>query len=343
MLAQRVADLLPGSPVESRFLVVRKELRQGGRAGVYLDCTLCDATGRVPAKVWERAAELAERFQVGDVILVRGMAESYRGELQLRLEAVRPVPPEEASPSDFLPRSKKDLAALEQRLAEVVRTIGNPHLQGLLTGLFRDPDFRARFFAAPGAKALHHAYIGGLAEHTGEVIELCLRVAEVFPQLDRDLLLTAAILHDIGKMEELSWDTAFDYTDQGSLIGHIVLGERRVRQEMDAQPDFPAELKLRLSHLLLSHHGTKEYGSPVEPMTAEAIALHQAEDLDAKVNMFLGNITAARDQGKRWTERHFLLGRSLYVGNEDGDGREPRVTATDDAEAPRRRGPQRES
>lgn len=308
----------PGSPVEGRYLVARKELRQGGRAGVYLDLTLCDPTGRVPAKVWENAGEITERFQQGDVVAVQGMAETYRGELQLRLDSVRAVPDDEADPTAFLPRSQKDMAVVERRLAEVAKSIVTPDLRELVTGFFRDPEFRRGFFTAPGAKVMHHAYVGGLAEHTWEVVEICLCVAEVFPQLDRDLLLTAAILHDIGKMEELRWDTAFDYTDVGQLVGHIVLGERRVREAAEAISDFPEELRLRLSHMLLSHHGTKEYGSPVEPMTAEAIALHHAEDLGAKVNLFLTNISAAREQGRRWTERHFRLGRPLYVGSENG-------------------------
>jgi 3'-5' exoribonuclease len=182
-------------------------------------------------------------------------------------------------------------------------------------GLFRDQEFRKRFLTAPGAKALHHAYIGGLIEHTAEVVELCEKVCEVFPQLDRDLLLASAIIHDVGKMEELSWQTAFEYTDEGQLLGHLVLGERLVLARANEIEGFPEELKLRLSHMILSHHGTAEFGSPKTPMTAEAIALHHAEDLGAKINMFLGQIEAAREKGRRWTERHFLLGRSLYVGD----------------------------
>jgi 3'-5' exoribonuclease len=319
---QRISDVTPGERVEGRFLVARKELRQGGRAGVFLDLTLCDATGRVPGKVWERAAEVAEGFAQGDVVEVEGTAETYRGELQLRLERVRAVPAEEAEASEFLPRSGKDLGALERRLAEATKSVADEHLRELLLRLFRDADFRQRFRTAPGAKALHHAYVGGLLEHTAGVVALCERVAEVFPELDRDLLVTGAILHDIGKLEELSWGTAFDYTDAGQLVGHLVLGERRVRREADQIEGFPEELKLRLSHMILSHHGIGEYGSPKVPMTAEAMALHHAEDLDAKVNMCLGHIGAAREQGQRWTERHFALGRSLYAGPAEEEQKE---------------------
>jgi 3'-5' exoribonuclease len=318
MTEQRVADLMPGSRVEGRFLVARKELRQGGRAGQFLDLTLCDATGRVTARVWENAAAAAERFAQGDVVRVVGAAETYRDELQVRVDRIETVPPEQADPSDFLPRTAKDVGELERRLAETVKSVKNDHLRGLLMAFFRDPEFRKRFCSAPGAKALHHAYIGGLCEHTVEVVELSEKVAEVYPQLDRDLLVTAAILHDIGKTEELTWAAAFDYSDAGNLLGHLVLGERMVRAWTDGIEGFPEELKMLLSHMILSHHGTGEFGSPKAPMTAEAIALHHAEDLDAKVNMFLGQIEDARKKGRRWTERHFLLGRALYVGPEEG-------------------------
>lgn len=319
MSKQRIRDIAPNTEVEGRYLVVRKELRQGGRAGFFLDLTLCDPTGRVPAKVWENAVALGERFEQGDVVEISGVAETYREELQIRLEEVRPVPADEASPGDFLPRSEQDTKSLERRLAEFVKSVGNEHLRGLLLNLFRDQAFRDKFISAPAAKALHHSYVGGLLEHTVEVAELCEKVVELFPRLDRDLLIAGAILHDIGKVEELTWRTAFDYTDQGQLLGHLVLGERRMRQEAEKIEGFPEQLKLMLSHIMLSHHGAYEYGSPKLPMTAEAIALHQAEDLDAKVNMFLAQIGAAREQGRRWTERHFLLQRQLYAGPGEGE------------------------
>ena len=313
----KIVELVPGKRVEGRFLVARKELRDTRAGKQFLDLTLMDQTARVTARVWDNALEISQGFEVGDVVRVVGVAETYRDELQLKLDQVRAVPPEEVEASEFLPRSKKDIKALEARLAEVVKSIGNEHLRELLLSFFREEEFQGRFRTAPGAKALHHAYVGGLLEHTAEVVELCEKVAEVFPELDRDLLMAGAILHDVGKMEELSWKTAFDYTDEGQLIGHLVLGERRVRQQADGIEGFPEELKLRLSHMMLSHHGTGEFGSPKVPMTAEAVALHHAEDLDAKVNMFLGQIGAAREQGRKWTERHFLLQRSLYVGEEE--------------------------
>ncbi len=312
-----IADLEPGKRFECCALVIRKELRQGGRAGFFLDLLLCDPSGRVGAKVWENAASIAEAFETGDVIRVTGTAETYRNELQLRLDQVKLVPPEEANPSEFLPQSKKDLVKLEARLAEVVKSLENPYLRELLLGLFCDAEFSQRFRAAPGAKSIHHAYIGGLLEHTAEVVEICVRVAEVFPELDRDLLLASAILHDLGKMEELSWQTAFEYTDEGQLLGHLILGERIMLARANQIEGFPEKLKLKLSHMILSHHGTAEFGSPKAPATAEAIALHHAEDLDAKVNMFLEYIRPAREQGKRWTDSHWLLKRSFYVGDRE--------------------------
>jgi len=316
---QGIAELTAGDRVEGLFLVARKELRDTRAGKKFLDVTLMDRTGRrVTARVWDNALPISEGFEAGDVVSVAGSAETYRDELQLRLKGVRAVSAGEAKASDFLPRSVKDMKALEGRLAEVVKSVGDEHLGKLLGRFFGDEEFRGRFLEAPGAKALHHAYVGGLCEHTVEVVELCEKVAEIFPELDRDLLVTAAVLHDIGKMEELSWDAAFDYTDEGQLLGHLVLGEREVRRRAEEIEGFPEELKLRLSHMIVSHHGTKEFGSPSEPRTAEAIALHHAEDLDAKVNMYLREIEKAREQGRRWTERHFLLGRSLYVGEEEG-------------------------
>lgn len=312
MTKQPIAEISPGDRVEGRYLVARKELRQGQRAGQYLDLMLCDSTGRIPARVWNNAAEVAAGFEQGDVVDVSGVAESYRGETQLRIETITRAA--QADRSEFLPRARKDQAALEQRLREAIASIRSEPLRELLQRLFADEEFRQKFLSAPGAKALHHAYLGGLLEHTVEVVELCEKTVEVFPGLDRDLLIAAAILHDVGKIDELSWDAAFEYTDEGKLLGHLMLGERRVRAVADQIPGFPEHTKLMLSHLLLSHHGQAEFGSPKAPMTAEAIALHHAEDLDAKVNMFLGHIESARQKGQRWTERHFLLDRALYAG-----------------------------
>jgi 3'-5' exoribonuclease len=316
----RVTDLTAGDRIKGRFLVARKELRDTRTGGKFLDLTLMDVTGRpVTARVWNEAASVAETFDEGDVVQVEAAAETYRNELQLRVGGIRTLSKSEADATIFLPRSSKDIDALESTLAEVVKTVGNPYLRELLLSFFRDDDFRRRFRVAPAAKALHHAYLGGLCEHTAEVVALCQKVAEIFPALDRDLLIAAAILHDLGKLEELSWGTAFDYTDAGHLLGHLVLGERMMRDRADQIEGFPQDLRMRLSHMILSHHGVPEFGSPKVPMTAEAIALHHAEDLDAKVNMFLSEIDDARTQGKRWTARHFLLGRSLYAAEEAAD------------------------
>lgn len=316
MSAPKVAELEPGTAVDGTFLVARKEMRDTRTGKKFLDLELLDCTGRrVVARVWDNAVAIADGFEAGGVVHVRGTAETYRNELQLKLAEVRAVPQEEQDATAYLPRSKQDIAALERRLAEVVKSIGNEHLRELLLRMFRDQEFREQFRTAPGAKSIHHAYVGGLCEHTVEVVALCERVAEVFPALDRDLLLTAAILHDVGKLKELTWDTSFDYSDEGALLGHLILGEHMVREQADRIEGFPEELKLRLSHMILSHHGTGEFGSPKAPMTAEAVALHHAEDLDAKVNLFLEHIEDAREGAHRWTDRHFALGRRLYVGD----------------------------
>jgi 3'-5' exoribonuclease len=313
----RIADVEAGDKVEGSFLVARKELRDTRTGGKFLDLTLMDVTGRgVVGRVWRKAESLGAGFDQGDVVRVTATAETYRNELQLRVETIDALPPSQSDASAFLPRGTKDADAQERQLAEVARTIEDPHLRELLLSFFEDEDFRRRFREAPAAKTLHHAYLGGLCEHTAEVVALCQKVAEIFPALNRDLLIAAAILHDIGKIDELSWGTAFDYTDSGHLLGHLALGEHTVCEHADRIEGFPEELKMLLSHMILSHHGLPEFGSPKPPMTAEAIALHHAEDLDAKVNMFLREIDSAREQGRRWTPRHFLLGRSLYAGED---------------------------
>jgi len=196
-----------------------------------------------------------------------------------------------------------------------VEAIGEPHLKRLLREFFVDPTTRAAFSTAPAAKAIHHAVLGGLLEHTVSVVGLCRLLADYYPAVNRDLLLTAAILHDLGKIKELTWDRVFDYTDPGRLLGHITLGALMVEERIRAIPDFPAALANSLLHCILSHHGELEWGSPKRPKTLEAIVLHYAENLDGKVNAFQGFAKRYPDpQHPGWTQFNKALDRYLYVG-----------------------------
>jgi 3'-5' exoribonuclease len=315
-----VADLPEGEPVTSFFLARDMQLRQRRSGEPYLTLVLADRTGEVPAVMWEGVEEASQGLAEGDVVKVQGVLGTYQRERQLTLARLRKAAPEEIALEDYLPRSAQDPATLLARLRETVEGIREPHLQRLLHGLLEDDRFVTAFSGAPAAKSLHHAVLGGLLEHTVSVVGLCRLLAEYYPAVDRDLLLTAATLHDIGKIRELAWDRVFDYTDAGRLLGHITLAAILVEERIRAIPGFPEELAQRLLHCILSHHGELEWGSPKRPKTLEALVLHYAEDLDGKVNSFLSFAQSHPDpQHPGWTQFNRALDRYLYFGRAEGE------------------------
>ncbi|MBI2114853.1 MAG: HD domain-containing protein [candidate division NC10 bacterium] len=310
-----VADLIEGEPVTSYFLAKQVEVRQRRSGEPYLTLVLADRTGQVPAVMWEGVEEASQGLAEGDIVKVQGLLGTYQREPQLTLTRLRKAAAEEVALEDYLPRSAQDPAALLTRLRQVVDGIQEPHLRSLLRDLLADEAFAAAFVAAPAAKSIHHAVLGGLLEHTVSVVGVCRLLAEYYPALDRDLLLAAAILHDVGKVRELSWDRVFDYTDAGRLLGHITLGALLVEERIRAIPDFPEPLAQRLLHCILSHHGELEWGSPKRPKTLEALVLHYAEDLDGKVNSFLNFAQSHPDpQHPGWSQFNRSLDRYLYFG-----------------------------
>ncbi|MFH1561929.1 MAG: HD domain-containing protein [Nitrospirota bacterium] len=311
MPKQFIADLKEGDVVRSQFMVHKKQLRDfKNKPGKFLTLLVADKTGQVEAKVWDKAEEIALKFEEGDVVLLDGRVELYNDKPQLKVTNLVKV--DEYETGDFLPKTSKDVDELFNYITSV--DIQNRYLKSLLTSFFDDDGFVSLFKNAPAAKSLHHCYLGGLIEHTYEVIKMCELVCEIFPQIDRDFLLTGAILHDIGKMEELKFAKVFDYTDEGRLIGHVVMGERVVNEKMEAIPEFPKNLKMRMSHLLLSHHGEYEWGSPKKPKTLEACALHYADNLDAQVKRFIQIIEKEKD--KTWADYDKLLERHIYIGEQ---------------------------
>lgn len=310
-----VADLIEGEPVTSYFLAKQVQVRQRRTGEPYLTLVLADRTGEVPAVLWEGVEAVGQALADGDIVKVQGFLGTYQREPQLTLTRLRKAAPEEVALEDYLPRSAQDPAALLTRLQEVVDGMQEPHLRRLLHDLLADEAFVTGFAAAPAAKSIHHAVLGGLLEHTVSVVGLCRLLAEYYPALDRDLLLAAAILHDAGKVHELTWDRVFDYTDAGRLLGHITLGALLVGERVRAIPDFPESLAQRLLHCILSHHGELEWGSPRRPKTLEAMVLHYAEDLDGKVNAFLSFAQSHPDpQHPGWTQFNKSLDRYLYFG-----------------------------
>jgi 3'-5' exoribonuclease len=310
-----VKDLVEGDTVTSFFLAKQVQVRQRRGGESFLTLVLADRTGEVPAVMWEGAEAASRELSVGDILKVQGLMGTYQGERQLTVTRVRKAAANEITLEAFLPRSPEDPSQLLARLRSVIDGLREPSLRGLLQGLFADEGFVAAFSTAPAAKAIHHAVVGGLVEHTASVVGLCEQLAGYYPALDRDLLLAAAILHDVGKVRELSWERTFDYTDAGRLLGHITLGTLLVEERIRAVPGFPEALAERLLHCVLSHHGELEWGSPKRPKTLEALVLHYAEDLDGKVNSFLGFSQSHPDpQHPGWTQFNKALDRHLYFG-----------------------------
>jgi len=313
-----VVDLAEGEPVTSFFLAKQVQLRQRRSGEPYLSLILGDRTGDIAAVMWEGVEEASKGLVEGDIVKVQGYLGTYQRERQLTVTRLRKASPEEIALDEYLPRSPQDPVALLARLREMVEDVREPHLKRLLRDLLAEEPFLNAFMAAPAAKSIHHAVLGGLLEHTVSVVGLCRLLADYYPALDRDLLLAAATLHDVGKTRELTWDRVFDYTDAGRLLGHITLGTLLVEERIRAIPEFPEDLAQRLLHCILSHHGELEWGSPRRPKTLEALVLHYVEDLDGKVNAFLGFVQSHSDpQHPGWTEFNKTLDRYLYFGPRD--------------------------
>jgi len=320
MKDQFVRDLRPGDRVLGFFLVRHKQLEpfRDRTRGEFLTLTLTDRTGEILARVWEDAPALAENFERGQVVKVLGEVEEYMGRWQVIVEKIRPAEADEYDLADMFPATERDVDEMLATLRETMEQIEDPHLRALAGLFFEDEEFVARFSRAPAARRVHHAYLGGLLEHTVEVVTLCRALLELYPQIHRDLLLTGALLHDVGKVEEFVYQTDIDYSDEGRLMGHVVMSDRMVSDAISTLPDFPRDLALRLRHMVLSHHGRYEWGSPRRPKTLEAVALHHVENLDAQVNRFHSILASRRDPERPWTEYDTLLRRYLYAGRDEG-------------------------
>lgn len=303
------------------FYLVREKRMGTTRGGEpFISLILADRTAELEAKVWERAEEQTGLFQRGDVIEIEGRAGSYRGRIQLTVNRLRPVT-EGVEPNMFLESSKKDPAAMLKSLRALLRDMRQENLKALAERFLNDRRFISLFKQAPAAKNFHHGYLGGLLEHTLSVCQMARQAAEQYPELDGDLLMTGAFLHDIGKTRELTFARHIDYSDEGRLLGHLVLGTAMLDEKLAGLRSFPEDLAIRLKHMLLSHHGQYEFGSPKRPKFLEAFALHLIDDLDAKMNGLSRFMDRDRQEGA-WTdfnrlfERYFLKGKTLPLQTE---------------------------
>ena len=320
----KVKGLRMGSSVDSTFLVMEKELKEFiTKEGYYLQVKLGDSTGSIWAKCWEKAEKVAALFEPGDVVRIKGVVESFRGRLQLIIEpaGVERVT-ETYDIADYMPRTSKDIDFLVGELIKMAESLGNEYLKRVVFSFLNDSNFVNSFKKAPAAKIHHHNYIGGLVEHTQSVMALCETIARLYPELDRDLLLAGAILHDIGKVATYEYAFRIDVTEEGGLVDHIVLGYRMVEDKIKEIEGFPEELGLRLLHLILSHHNYGEWGSPVKPLFAEAEALCYADLLDSQLKEFqqIQKHEEMKDKEGIWSDFIRRLDRFFYLGREKGRG-----------------------
>ena len=283
-----------------------------------LELELSDRTGHIPAVAWNDAKELRESLDIGQVVKVKGIVGKYREKLQGRIEKIRPAQDGEYDLQSIIPSTPYNVDEMAARVDKLITSISDPHLKKLMDLIFSNPQFIKEYKHCPGGSKWHHNYLGGLLEHSLGVAELCDFLAGKHPELNRDLLIAAGLLHDVGKIKEFSVTAVIEYSDEGRLEGHIVIGERFVRNMCERIDDFPANLKMLLSHLMLSHQGFKAFSSPVEPMIPEGFVLYYADELDSKLNALNRITKKTLDEGNSWSEFVTILGRYIYAG----DGKE---------------------
>jgi 3'-5' exoribonuclease len=309
--------------IEAPFLVRDKIIGMAKNGRPYLSLKLMDCTGEVEGRIWENVDEIAARFDKDDFIEVAGKASVYMGKMQLVIQQLSRLDETAVDLADFLPVAGRSIPDMVEELSTVVAAMQEPALQTLMEKFLADADFMAAYSRAPAAKTMHHVYLGGLLEHSLAVARLAEDICNRYPDLNRDLLIAGALLHDVGKVAELRYQRAFEYTDAGKLLGHIVIGVEMVDQKMRDIDDFPETLSIHLKHLLLSHHGQYEYGSPKRPKTIEAVILNFLDDLDSKINGVRTHIDREPDSDSSWTRYHRHYDRYFYKGDRSPAAPEP--------------------
>ena len=309
-----IEDLKSGDELKQLFLLRSKALRTARNNSLYMQLEFADRTGVIAGHMWDAKQELFDTFQPDDFVFVRGRVETYQNKLQAVVQSIEPRPESEADIADFIPTTNKDIGAMFDRLIEIAKLVTDPGLRKLLASFLKDDDIAGKLRRCPAAVSYHHAVIGGLLEHTLGVSELALAVADQYPDLDRDTFIAGVVLHDIGKIEEFQYERNFSYTDAGELLGHLYIGARMIEERAADIPEMTPDKVKALTHLILSHHGEYEYQSPKLPMTAEALAVHHLDNLDAKINAFRAAMLRDRDPESRWTEWNKMFERKLFKG-----------------------------
>jgi 3'-5' exoribonuclease len=310
-----VAEIKDRDQVDSVFLVKEKITAMAKNGKPYLTLRLMDKSGEVEAKIWDNVDAIGALFEKDDFLAVRAKASIYLGTLQLIIADLKRVAEEEVALADFLPETERNIQEMEEELVTLVASLSETNLKNLLTAFFEDLELMRLYRVAPAAKGMHHVYLGGLLEHSLAVARLVEQIVPLYPGLNRDLLIAGALLHDVGKVREMTYMRSFDYSDEGKLLGHITIGVEMLQEKIAALPGFPPGLSMLLKHMLLSHHGQYEYGSPKRPKTIEATILNYLDDLDSKINGIRTHIRKEPMNGSRWTSYHRLYDRYFYKEN----------------------------
>lgn len=322
-----VKDLVPNEKIVSFFLVQTKEVRYKKTSGdPFLSLTLCDATGRIESKMWDNVEEVMDTFDRDDFVKVKAAVQLYRDQPQLVIQKIRKAEESELDLGDFVPHTGRDIDEMVAELRTAIEAFENEHLKALCLAFLDDPDIGGRLRRAPAAKALHHATVGGLLEHVCSLMKLARLVSSNYDFVDAELVQTGVLLHDLGKLDELTYERAFGYSSEGQLLGHITICIQWIDQKCRALPDFPHELKRVVEHMVLSHHGRYEFGSPKLPMFPEAAVLSYIDDLDSKLEAMRASLSTEVGSDPNWTRYNPALERPvLNVG---------RYLGRDAAEAP---------
>jgi 3'-5' exoribonuclease len=297
--------------ITSSFVVVAKQIKPKKTGDPYLALTLGDRSGQIEAKMWDNVEDVLEAFEQDDFVKVKGLINKYKQRFQLTIHKLRKLGESEIEFDDYLPKTAKDIDELWRALAGFIATFENPYLKSLVLAFMDDPEIAAAYRNAPAAKTLHHAYIGGLLDHVVSLFRSCDLICRNYPKVNRDLLLTGAFLHDIGKIHELTYNRSFSYTTKGQLLGHMVIELDMLRDKLVLVPGFPEELKTMVEHLIISHHGQYEFGSPKLPMFPEALMLHYLDDLDSKMEAMRAHFEREAVLDGPWTSYNPSLGRPL--------------------------------
>lgn len=316
MKEQFVDTLKAGDVIDEVFVLAEKYLSSKKDGNSFLNVTLSDKTGKIKGVVWDHVEQINSETASGNFVHVKANISEYRNTLQAVIKQMTVCSVESVDPSDFLPVTSLNVENLFERLVKKTESLQNEHLRQLFRAFWEDDHFVENFKKAPAAKNMHHAYLGGLLVHTVSMVFLADKITEHYGGggIDRDLLIAGAILHDIGKLREFTYDYKIDYSDEGRLLSHIVIGLKMIDEKLIALQNFPKDLEVLLKHLVVSHHGSREFGSPEVPKTIEAVLLNYIDEIDAKVNG-IRDFIAKEDSDESWTSYHRMLGRQFYTGN----------------------------